>query len=483
MSAITSKLKSLFRRLKHSLQLRYAAVYLLTTALVSVFLNTYPIRFSQELVFQTKQASMMGKAEMVASALAGLDRLAADGAEQVARLLNDVSVKRIIVTDEAGMSLYDTANNGNTEGSYVVYPAVVSALEGNNAFYARSSATEIECQVALPVTYRRVIIGSVYLAETDNEQAALLVGIQRNMRTITIGVLLFSVAIGIISVLVFSRRMNGILNAVRVVREGEYSHKIALNSRDELGLLAQEFNALTDRIQTTESMRRQFVSDASHELKTPLAAITLMTDTVLQNEMDKETILEFVGDIGMEANRLSRMTEKLLQLSRLENASRNADVPLERVDLAQIAERVLKILWPLAQEREVRLVDHMDKDCTVLARSDDIYEIIFNVAENGIKYNRVGGTLELLLYRRENATIMIFDDEGIGIPPEETSRIFERFYRVDKARSREAGGSGIGLAIVHDMVLRYGGTIEATARENGGTRFTITFPWYGEVQE
>jgi len=481
-SAITSKLKSFFRRLSHSLQLRYAAAYLLTTAIVCVFLNTYPIRFSQDLVFQTKQASVMGKAEMVASALAGLDRLASDGVEQVAKLLNDVSVSRIIVTNESGMSLYDTAYNGNTEGSYVVYPAVVAALEGNNAFYARSSASEIECQAAMPVTYRRITIGCVYLVETDTEQAALLVGIQRNMRMITMVVLLVSLAVGVISVLVFSRRMNGILNAVRVVREGEYSHKIVQNSNDELGTLAQEFNALTDRILTTESMRRQFVSDASHELKTPLAAITLMTDTVLQNQMDEETIREFVGDIGMEANRLSRMTEKLLRLSRLENVSGKSELQLKLVDLAQIVDRVFRILWPLAEERDVRLVNHMDEGCTVLAQDDDIYEIVFNVAENGIKYNRVGGTLEILLYRRDNTTIMIFDDDGVGIPPEETNRIFERFYRVDKARSREAGGSGIGLAIVHDMVLRYNGTIEASARENGGTRFTITFPWAGEVR-
>ena len=124
------------------------------------------------------------------------------------------------------------------------------------------------------------------------------------------------------SVLFFSRRMDRILDAIRVAREGDYNYKLEATEKDELGILAQEFNALTERIQTTETMRRQFVSDASHELKTPLAAITLMTDSVLQNEMDKgHTILEFVGDIGTEANRLSRMTEKLLQLSRLENVT------------------------------------------------------------------------------------------------------------------------------------------------------------------
>ena len=200
-----------------------------------------------------------------------------------------------------------------------------------------------------------------------------------------------------------------------------------------------------------------------------------MTDSVLQNEMDKQTILEFVGDIGAEANRLSRMTEKLLQLSRLESAPAAA---LETVDLAKIVDKVFRILWPLANERGICLSSHMEENCTVLAREDDIYQILFNVAENGVKYNRDNGTLEILLYRRDSSVVLICNDDGVGIPEDEMPRIFERFYRVDKARSREAGGSGIGLAIVHDMVEKYHGTITVAARKSGGSRFTITFPWY-----
>ena len=460
-----------------SVQLRYATAYLVVTGLVLILLNVYPLRFAQNLVFRTKEASVRGKAEMVASAMAGLDRLTTDGVEQVVKLLNDVSISRIIVTDESGLSLYDSAYADNTEGHYALYPEIVSALEGNDVFYCRSSASDIESRAALPVVYRRMAIGCVYVVESDTEQAALLLGIQRNMRNITYVILLAVTAVCIVSVILFSRRMDRILDAIRVVREGEYNYKIVTNSRDELGVLAQEFNALTERIQTTETMRRQFVSDASHELKTPLAAITLMTDSVLQNEMDKDTILEFVGDIGTEANRLSRMAEKLLQLSRLENVR---ETKLETVDLARVVERVFRILWPLAQERDIHLTNHMEQDCTVLAREDDIYEIIFNIAENGVKYNSDGGTLEILLYRKDDTVTMIFNDNGVGIPPDEMPRIFERFYRVDKARSREAGGSGIGLAIVHDMVEKYGGTITVAARKSGGSRFTVTFPWYRE---
>lgn len=475
MWGIISRLKALGGRLIRSVQLRYAAAYLLVTGLVLILLNVYPLRFAQDLVFRTKEVSVLGKAEMVASAMAGLDRLTTDGVRQVVDLLNDVSFSRMIVADETGECLYDSAYASGTEGRYVLCPEIAAALEGNDVFYCRSGAENIESCAALPVIYRGMVIGCVYAIETDTEQAALLVGIQRNMRNITWLILLAVSAVCLVSVCLFSRRMDRIMNAIRIVREGEYSYKLQSSSHDELGELAKEFNALTERIQTTETMRRQFVSDASHELKTPLAAITLMTDSVLQNEMDKQTILEFVGDIGAEANRLSRMTEKLLQLSRLESAPAAA---LETVDLAKIVDKVFRILWPLANERGIRLSSHMEENCTVLAREDDIYQILFNVAENGVKYNRNNGTLEILLYRRDSSVVLICNDDGVGIPEDEMPRIFERFYRVDKARSREAGGSGIGLAIVHDMVEKYHGTITVAARKSGGSRFTITFPWY-----
>lgn len=468
----------MLQRLQRSVQLRYAAAYLVVMVLVLILLNVYPLYFSQDMIFRSKEASVVSKAEMVASAMAGLDRLTNDGVEQVVKLLQDVSISRIIVTDEAGLSLYDSANIENTEGCYVVYPEIAEALGGNDVFHCTARPTEIESVAALPVIYRRMAIGCVYVVETDMEQAAFLLGIQRNMRNITWGILFAVSLVCLVSVLLFSRRMNRILDAIRVVREGNYNYQLENRANDELGVMAEEFNALTERIRVTETMRRQFVSDASHELKTPLAAITLMTDSVLQNEMDKDTILEFVGDIGMEANRLSRMTEKLLQLSRLENVK---DSNLEIVDLSATVEKVFRILWPLAQERDIRLNHHMESGCTVLAREDDIYEIVFNVAENGIKYNRDGGMLEILLYRKDENIVMMFNDEGVGIPKDEMSRIFERFYRVDKARSRDAGGSGIGLSIVHDMVVKYGGSISVAARKNGGTRFTITFPWRQEV--
>ena len=224
--------------------------------------------------------------------------------------------------------------------------------------------------------------------------------------------------------------------------------------------------------------QRQFVADASHELKTPLAAIRLLADSIEQNEgMDEATMREFVSDIGTEADRLQRTTEKLLDLSRRDDGASSPRVP---VDLAEVARSTLRLLSPLAAKLGVSLRCEPEAGCIISAPEDDAYQIIFNLAENAVKYNVEGGSVDISVRREGGRVLLIVEDRGIGIPEADLPNIFSRFYRVDKARSREKGGSGLGLSIVHDAVSALGGSIEVEAREGGGTRFTVSFPEPGE---
>ena len=274
--------------------------------------------------------------------------------------------------------------------------------------------------------------------------------------------------------------MRRILESVHVIREGDYSHKIMLRGRDELALLGEEFNDLTDRLQESESRRRQFVADASHELKTPLASIKLLSDSILQNDMDQETIREFVGDIGSEADRLTRMSQKLLSLNKMDAGARD---DMEIADIGETAARVLRMLEPVAAVDRVTLENKTWTGGTILIMEDDLYQIVFNLVENAIKYNRPGGSVTLRLMRRGEELILTVEDTGVGIPEDAMPHIFDRFYRVDKARSRQAGGSGLGLSIVHDMVGRNYGSIRVESRTEGGTRFIVTFPAFDVEKE
>ena len=224
----------------------------------------------------------------------------------------------------------------------------------------------------------------------------------------------------------------------------------------------------------SEYKQNRFVSDASHELKTPLASIRLLSDSIVQNhDMDAETVREFVTDIGAEAERLQRTTEKLLDLSRLDD---DVQIMPEPVDVKQVSLDALVLLRPLAAEKQVRLHCQLEDGCVVMATVDDMFHILFNLVENAIKYNLPGGSVLLTLSGDEDTVRLSVEDTGIGIPEEDMLNIFARFYRVDKARSREAGGSGLGLSIVHDAVQAHGGSIAVGANKPRGSRFIVSFP-------
>ena len=263
--------------------------------------------------------------------------------------------------------------------------------------------------------------------------------------------------------------------SMRIIQEGDYSHKVTMGGNDELTVLGNEFNDLTDRLQTSEQKRRRFVSDASHELKTPLASIKLLSDSILQNDMDQETVREFVSDIGDEAERLNRMTAKLLSLTKMDG---DVDMESEIIYMSPTIQRVERMLSGLAHRAEVTIELELQGDAPVLILEDDLYQIVFNLMENGIKYNIAGGKLTVKLTRDEENVRLTVSDTGMGIPVEAVGHIFERFYRVDKARSRQSGGSGLGLAIVRAIVERYRGEISVESVLEQGTTFTVSFPTF-----
>ena len=222
--------------------------------------------------------------------------------------------------------------------------------------------------------------------------------------------------------------------------------------------------------------------DASHELKTPLASIKLLSDSILQNEMDADTMREFVADIGAESDRLTRMAQKLLTLSRA-SADETEGGEHEVVDVGQTLSRVFRMLVPLADRQSVRLTASVEKGCTILSFEDDAYQILFNLVENGIKYNRENGSVHVRVRQEDDTVVIDVEDTGSGIPENALESIFNRFYRVDKARSRQAGGAGLGLSIVHEMVGRNFGTITVRSTVGEGSCFTVTFPSFGSGEE
>jgi signal transduction histidine kinase len=189
--------------------------------------------------------------------------------------------------------------------------------------------------------------------------------------------------------------------------------------------------------------------------------------------MDMETVREFVGDIGNEADRLTRTTGKLLSLTKVDG---QVTEDCEIINMVPTVERVVRMLSGIAQQNHITIEADLAQDSPILILEDDLYQIAFNLVENGIKYNVPGGNLTVRLLRQDDNAILQVADTGTGIPEDALPHIFERFYRVDKARSRATGGSGLGLAIVRAIVQRNRGEITVDTELGKGTVFTVSFP-------
>ena len=446
-------------------------VYVCITIIALLILNIYCSKTCQQLFYESKRASMVEKCLLASDEIGTLDVLNPTTVADVVEQIESLKATRLIVTDLSGNALYDS--DGASPGTYMLFPEILTAIEGYDVCTWEYRSGVVDARAAAPITYSDTIVGCVYMTEYDIVQGGLIHSMQVTVLRITLLLVAMVIVFTLFFSNTFSRRLNKVMTSMRIIQNGDYTHKVNMGGNDELTVLGNEFNDLAERLRTSEEKRSRFVSDASHELKTPLASIKLLTDSILQYDMDPETIREFVSDIGAEAERLNRMTAKLLSLTKAEGA---AGAESEIIYMAPTIRRVAKMLRQQAQQADIHVELELERDVPVLILEDDLYQIVFNLMENGIKYNTPGGTLTVSLRRAEDNAILEVSDTGVGIPEDAVEHIFERFYRVDKARSRASGGSGLGLSIVRTIVQRNRGQIQVSSAPGQGTTFTVTFP-------
>lgn len=440
-----------------------------------LFLNIYAPQMIRNLIFRSQQTAMETKSELLASAVSDCEELTPQAVSEISRRAQELNTGRVIVTDNNGLGLYDSLSEGSGGERYYLFPELVEALTGRDIYYVSYVNNAVEAKAAVPlVTYNR-LIGAMYLMDYDADMGVLIASLGSNLLWLSLALEAVIFLISLLFSWLFSGKLNKISSSVHRMRDGDYSAKVSLRGHDEVAELGAAFNDLSDRLNESERVRKQFVSDASHELKTPLASIKLLADSILQNPMDENTAREFVADIGNEADRLTRLTNRLLELTKLDMEE---EVSTEVTDVNKTVQRVLRLLRPLADSHRIRMTGLYATHCLVQMKEDDLYQIVFNLVENGIKYNHEAGSLTASVNRENGIVFIVVEDTGLGIPEEARQHIFERFYRVDKARSRRSGGVGLGLSIVRDMVLRNSGEITVEPVESGGSRFTVALPVY-----
>ena len=455
-----------------SISFQFFSFIAMLLAVLLVMLNVFPYVSTRDAVYQEKEKAMESQASTLASALTGLEQPDEENVAEVLRLLDMQGFERVTIANVDGYAVYDSDGAGGEE----VEPDLLTALEGKTVFRSIFRDGSFQSSYAIPIASARDITGAVFLRENDAERGQILRELKLQIRVLSIVIALAALVMAGLYGTTVLGKLRQLSNAIRIVSGGNYKYRMEVQGKDELAELSREFNALTAYLEDTERQRRRFVSDASHELKTPLASIRLLSDSIVQTEnMDVETMREFVSDIGNEAERLQHMTEDLLSLSRMDD---DIKIVPEPVDLKKITLDAVALLRPVAAERQVTLNTDLDDGCIVLATKENIHHIVFNLLENAVKYNFENGSVTATLRADNDTVTLTVADTGVGIPEDERYNIFGRFYRIDKARSREAGGSGLGLSIVHDAVKAHGGTIQVGANEPQGSVFIVTFPQY-----
>ncbi len=247
--------------------------------------------------------------------------------------------------------------------------------------------------------------------------------------------------------------------------------RIEENKVKELNQLSISYNKMLERLSEAFEIQRQFTANAAHELRTPLALMQVQLDVynAAHHPGNDADTLQTIKMVTEQNERLSKMVKTLLDMSELQTVGRD-----EKIIVGALVDEVLEDLWPLAQEKNIRLTGKC-KDITMTGSDILIYRLVYNLVENAVKYNHSGGQVTVTAYQKEKHIYLSVEDTGSGIPEELRERVFEPFFRVDKSRSRELGGVGLGLALVREIVRVHDGSITVKASPSGGTVFCVSF--------
>ena len=294
-------------------------------------------------------------------------------------------------------------------------------------------------------------------------------------------ILYFLIAAGVAMViaLVFSRVITrpivSLTRSIQRMGRGDLSVRVPVKGSGELRRLSETFNTMSEKLEMLDKSRNQFVSNASHELKTPLATMKILLESIIyQPDMDAGMRTEFLTDINKEIDRLNLIISDLLTLVSMD--SKTMRLNRTTFSLAQVVTDTAHRLALVMEKRHQELKLQLNDRCDMYADCAKLTQVVYNLMENASKYTQEGGVIRVRLIRSGRDAILTVSDNGPGIPKEDQSHIFDRFYRVDKARSRETGGTGLGLSIVHQMVLMHGGTVTVDSEEGNGATFTVELP-------
>ncbi|SFR86209.1 Signal transduction histidine kinase [Anaeromicropila populeti] len=389
--------------------------------------------------------------------------------EQVAEIYNG----RILIVDSNLHVMKDTF--GVEETKTLISEEAIKGLRGTESQYIDNKNHYIELTIPVMNSTTKEKLGAIIMSFSIKNIHEIYVNMNQKATT-------FLVVLGIVVIMFAAFYSAFLVKPLKQVTasidrwtNGYMEEKVSIKGFLEMENISASFNHMLNRLQKLEDSRQEFVSNVSHELKTPITSIKVLADSLLsQEDVPGELYKEFLVDITEEIERENKIINDLLSLVKMDKKS--GEMNISSVNINGLVEQILKRLQPIADKRNIELVFETFRP--VIAEVDEvkISLAINNLIENAIKYNYEDGWVHVTLNADHKFFYLKVADSGVGIPEDAQDSIFERFYRVDKARSRETGGTGLGLSITRNAVLMHRGAIKVYSKEQEGTTFTVRIP-------
>ena len=425
---------------------------------------------------RTRQASLSAE-KLAASAAPFFAQADLEGLDEMLHAAAADEGGRILLIDKEGKIQYDTLSL--LEGTRTQAPEAIAVLTGQEvrAFgvHALADSADYAALCAAPMVSVEGPIGAVLLSTPVDELRQAILAVEAQLMTVFIAVAAAALIAAFVFAISLTAPIKAMTSAIRRMGKGDLTARVKVHASGELKELADSYNAMAEKIENFDQSRSQFVQNASHELKTPLATMKLLLENLIyQPDMPSELRAEFMQDMNHEIDRLSGIITDLLTLTKMD--SEETAIKHEKFDFTELCIGAVHALQPAAEKNRLTLTMDVAKDVTLQGDESKLGQVIYNLIDNAIKYTPEGGSVHVTMKTDGRNAVFAVRDTGVGIPEEDAKHIFDRFYRVDKARSRETGGTGLGLSIVRQMVQLHRGEIKVDSVFGKGSTFTVTLP-------
>jgi two-component system, OmpR family, sensor kinase len=465
---------SRFYSIRFRLTANFLAIIMAVMLIISFFLYSTLERYYMNNLLDSLERSGYLASDFVVGHLRG--QVDSVRLSTLAENMSRQSQARVIFIDQSGIVVGDSTRVGGLLNQSIDHDDVRAALDGSvssSISYSEGIQHDV-LQMAVPVKEEgAAVTGAVFMSASLLDVYRTLNDIRRFLFMAT---LLAMAVVGGGSI-ALARRFTGPLEeltaAARKMAEGKLDQKIAFRSGDEIGRLAEQFNVMAKRLNYYTNNLKKFAADVAHEVRTPLTTMSLLTKALKEHEMEPEQQREFIEDIDNELERMIALVNDLLELSKLEkNNVETEDIIIDHFLENVVGESQYRFA---AAGLDLNFVEPAE-NLIVSVAPLQLHQVIANLLDNALNYTPAGGKVNVSVYLEENEIITRVEDTGCGIPKEDQSYIFERFFRVDRARSREGGGTGLGLAIVSEIVIKYGGKVWVESEEGRGSSFYFALP-------